>query len=131
MSVLTSVRAQRLVALLLAMAISLPVAAVATAALHGTPQVIQNAACKGYRERSGARDTSSGCNEGDQGSLAGFVSAANAVVSPAVIAMAAIAPIACLIGAGALMFGNRKGITIIGAALGTLVFVISIRGIVA
>jgi hypothetical protein len=29
------------------------------------------------------------------------------------------------------MFGNRKGLVIIGAALGTLVFVASIKGIVA
>jgi hypothetical protein len=62
--------------------------------------------------------------------LGKFVSAADALVGPAVIAMAAIAPLACVVGAGALMFGNRRGITIIGAALGTLIFVASVSGIV-
>lgn len=128
MSVLTSVRAPRVLALLLAMVISLPVAGVAVAALPGTPQVIRSAACDGY-SRGGANNDSSGC--GENGGLSGFVNAANAIVNPAVIAMAAIAPIACLVGAGALMFGSKRGLTIIGAALGTLVFVISIKGIVA
>jgi hypothetical protein len=118
----------RLLALVLAMAISLPIAAVATAALPGAPQVIRTAACDGY-DRS-ARGDSSGCSA-DNGGLAGFVNAANAIVNPAVIAMIAIAPLACLVGAGALMFGSKRGLTIIGAALGTLVFVISIKGIVA
>lgn len=62
--------------------------------------------------------------------LGKFVNAADALVGPAVIAMAAIAPLACVVGAGALMFGNRRGITIIGAALGTLIFVASVSGIV-
>jgi hypothetical protein len=62
--------------------------------------------------------------------LGKFVNAADALVGPATIAMAAIAPLACVVGAGALMFGNRRGITIIGAALGTLIFVASVSGIV-
>ena len=117
----------RLTALLLAFMLALPVAGVASAALGG-PQVIRNAACQGYKEGT-AEDDSSGC--GATGGLAGFTNAANAIVNPAVIAMVAVAPIACLFGAGALMFGSKKGMTIIGAALGTLVFVISIKGIVA
>ena len=63
--------------------------------------------------------------------LEGFVNAADALVSPAVVAMAAIAPLACIFGAGALMVGSRKGLPIVAAALGTLVFVASIKGIVA
>jgi hypothetical protein len=63
--------------------------------------------------------------------LEGFVNAADALVTPAVVAMAAIAPLACIFGAGALMVGSRKGLPIVAAALGTLVFVASIKGIVA
>jgi hypothetical protein len=63
--------------------------------------------------------------------LEGFVNAANALVGPALVAMAAIAPLGCVVGAGALMFGSRRGMTIIGASLGTLVFLGSVKGIVA
>jgi len=63
--------------------------------------------------------------------LGKFVNASRALVEPATIAMAAIAPLACIVGAGAVMFGNRRGMTIIGAALGTLVFCASLTGIVA
>lgn len=63
--------------------------------------------------------------------LGGFVQAADALVTPAIVAMAAVAPLACIVGAASLMFGSRKGLVIIGAALGTLVFVASIKGIVA
>ena len=63
--------------------------------------------------------------------LEDFVKAADALVTPAVVAMAAITPLACIFGAGALMVGSRKGLPIVAAALGTLVFVASIKGIVA
>jgi hypothetical protein len=63
--------------------------------------------------------------------LEGFVNAANALVGPALVAMAAVAPLGCVVGAGALMFGSRRGMTIIGASLGTLVFLGSVKGIVA
>src|SRR4051794_2520237 len=63
--------------------------------------------------------------------LENFVNAANALVSPALVAMAAVAPLGCVVGAGALMFGSRRGMVIIGASLGTLVFLGSVKGIVA
>jgi hypothetical protein len=63
--------------------------------------------------------------------LEGFVNAANALIGPALVAMAAIAPLGCLVGAGALMFGSRRGMVIIGASLGTLIFLGSVKGIVA
>ncbi|RKQ90821.1 hypothetical protein C8N24_0636 [Solirubrobacter pauli] len=63
--------------------------------------------------------------------LEGFVNAANALIGPALVAMAAVAPIGCVVGAGALMFGNRRGLVIIGSTLGTLVFLGSVKGIVA
>jgi hypothetical protein len=136
MSHLRSIRTRRVLSVLLALAFAAPVAATATLAL-GPAQVIKSAACKGYTERTnvspkvpGADDSSeSGCRE--KGGLTGFVNAANAIVDPAVIAMIAVAPIACLVGAGSLFFGSRRGLMIIGSALGTLVFVISVKGIVA
>jgi hypothetical protein len=63
--------------------------------------------------------------------LEGFVNAANALLSPALVAMAAIAPLGCVVGAGAVMFGSRRGMVIIGASLGTLIFLGSVKGIVA
>jgi hypothetical protein len=63
--------------------------------------------------------------------LDGFVNAANALLTPALVAMAAVAPLGCVVGAGALMFGSRRGMVIIGASLGTLIFLGSVKGIVA
>jgi hypothetical protein len=63
--------------------------------------------------------------------LEGFVNASNALVGPALVAMAALAPLGCVVGAGALMFGSRRGMVIIGASLGTLIFLGSVKGIVA
>jgi hypothetical protein len=63
--------------------------------------------------------------------LEGFVNAANALLTPALVAMAAVAPLGCVVGAGALMFGGRRGMVIIGASLGTLIFLGSVKGIVA
>jgi len=63
--------------------------------------------------------------------LEGFVNAANALLTPALVAMAAVAPLGCVVGAGALMFGSRRGMVIIGASLGTLIFLGSVKGIVA
>jgi len=129
MSQLMSIHAPRIARLLLVCALALPCAAVAAnAVIGGGPQVIRSAACDNYRGKD-PEDRSAGCR--DEEGLAGFTSAANAIVNPAVLAMVAIAPLACLVGAGALMFGNRRGLTIIGSALGVLVFLISIRGIVA
>ena len=63
--------------------------------------------------------------------LEGFVNASNALISPALVAMAALAPLGCVVGAGALMFGSRRGMVMIGASLGTLIFLGSVKGIVA
>jgi hypothetical protein len=63
--------------------------------------------------------------------LGGITSAADALDSPILVALIAICPLACLIGAAAVMFGNRKGLIIIGSALGALVFAGAVKGIVA
>jgi hypothetical protein len=63
--------------------------------------------------------------------LEGFVNAADALITPALVAMAAITPLGCILGAGALAFGSRRGMVIIGSSLGALIFLGSIKGIVA
>jgi hypothetical protein len=61
----------------------------------------------------------------------GFTNAAEALVDPAIVAVVALAPIACIIGAVSLMFGGgRRGMVTIGSALGSLVFIVSVKGIV-
>jgi hypothetical protein len=63
--------------------------------------------------------------------LEGFVNAADALITPALVAMAAITPLGCILGAGAVAFGSRRGMVIIGSSLGALIFLGSIEGIVA
>ncbi|MEA2312704.1 MAG: hypothetical protein QOE28_2672 [Solirubrobacteraceae bacterium] len=63
--------------------------------------------------------------------LEGFIKAADALITPALVAMAAVAPLGCIVGAGATMFGSRRGMVIIGASLGTLIFLGAVKGIVA
>jgi hypothetical protein len=98
------------------------------AALIGAPAVLVSALGHGptadiVRRAASIPETAEG--------LEGFVNAANALISPALVAMAAVAPLGCLVGAGALMFGSRRGMVIIGASLGTLIFLGSVKGIVA
>ena len=63
--------------------------------------------------------------------LAKFTSGADNLVNPAIIMTAAVAPLALLVGGAALLFGSRKGMVIIGGVVGALVFVGSVKGIVA
>ena len=63
--------------------------------------------------------------------LEGFVRASDALITPALVATAAVAPLGCIVGAGALMFGSRRGMVIIAASLGTLIFLGAVKGIVA
>jgi len=99
----------------LALALVSIVVAIAVALVSGSAEIVKNAA---------------GVGDAPEG-LGRFVQAADALVTPAIVAVAAVAPLACIVGAASLMFGGRKGLVIIGAALGTLVFVASIKGIVA
>ena len=63
--------------------------------------------------------------------LEGFVNAADALITPALVAMAAVTPLGCVVGAMMLMFGSRRGMVMVGSSLGTLVFLGSVKGIVA
>lgn len=84
-------------------------------------QIIRNAVCT-------ANAGQVNCNSAG---LGGITNAADALVSPVLVALFAICPIACLVGAGAVMFGNRRGVIIIASALGALVLAGAIKGIVA
>jgi hypothetical protein len=50
--------------------------------------------------------------------------------TPLLIALAAVAPLALIFGAGALMMGNRKALTIIGSTIGALALAASATGLV-
>jgi hypothetical protein len=84
-------------------------------------QIIRNAVCSA---NAGQID----CNSAG---LGGLVKAANDLISPVFVALIAVCPIACLVGAAAIMFGNRRGLVILGSALGALVLAGAVRGIVA
>jgi hypothetical protein len=63
--------------------------------------------------------------------LEGFVNASNALITPSLVAAAALTPLGCIVGAVAVGFGSRRGMQIIGFSLGALVFIGSVKGIVA
>lgn len=87
----------------------------ALALVGGTADIVRRAA--------GIGETSSG--------LEGFVRTADALITPVMVAMAAIAPLALIAGAGALMVGSRKGGMMMISAIGALVIVASAKGIIA
>jgi hypothetical protein len=88
---------------------------------HSSAQIIRNAVCT-------ANAGQLNCNSSG---LGGITNAADAIVSPIFVALIAVAPIACLIGAGAIMFGNRRGVIMVASALGALVLAGAVKGIVA
>jgi hypothetical protein len=50
--------------------------------------------------------------------------------TPLLIALAAVAPLALIFGAGALMIGNRRALTIIASTIGALALAASATGLV-
>jgi hypothetical protein len=102
-----------------------PVAAIVGALLligeSQSAQIIRNAVCTA---NAGQVD----CNSAGLGGITG---AADALISPVFVALVAICPIACLVGAGAVMFGHRRGVIIVASALGALVLAGAVKGIVA
>jgi hypothetical protein len=85
-------------------------------------QIIRSAVCAANTGTNGINCNASG--------LGGITNAANALISPILVALFAVAPIACLIGVGAVMVGSRRGIVIIAGALGALVLAGAVKGIV-
>ena len=62
--------------------------------------------------------------------LGGFVNAAHALVTPALVMVAAIAPLALIAGAIVLLFGGRRGMQIVGTSLGVLLLLGSVTALI-
>ena len=84
------------------------------AALHGSVEIVANAA---------------GIPKNAQG-IGGFVNGAQALVNPALVMVAAIAPLALIAGGLMLLFGSRRGMQIIGTSLGVLLLLGSVTALI-
>jgi hypothetical protein len=62
--------------------------------------------------------------------LGGFVNGAHALVTPALVMVAAIAPLALIAGGLVLLFGGRRGMQIVGTALGVLLLLGSVTALI-
>jgi hypothetical protein len=62
--------------------------------------------------------------------LGGFVNAAHALVTPALVMVAAIAPLTMIVGGVVLLFGGRRGMQIVGTALGVLLLLGSVNALI-
>lgn len=62
--------------------------------------------------------------------LGGFVNGAHALVEPALVMVAAIAPLALIAGGIVLLFGGRRGMQIVGTALGVLLLLGSVTALI-
>jgi len=62
--------------------------------------------------------------------LGGFVNGAHALVSPALVMVAAIAPLALIAGGVVLLFGGRRGMQIVGTAFGVLLLLGSVTALI-
>ena len=62
--------------------------------------------------------------------LGGFVNGAHALVTPALVMVAAIAPLALIVGAVILLFGGRRGLQIVGTSLGVLLLLGSVTALI-
>ena len=62
--------------------------------------------------------------------IGGFVNGAKALVDPALVMVAAIAPLALIAGGLVLLFGGRRGMQIIGTSLGVLLLLGSVTALI-
>ena len=62
--------------------------------------------------------------------LGGFVNGAHALVTPALVMVAAVAPLALLAGGVVLLFGGRRGMQIVGTSLGVLLLLGSVTALI-
>jgi len=62
--------------------------------------------------------------------IGGFVNGAKALVTPALVMVAAIAPLALIAGGLVLLFGGRRGMQIIGTSLGVLLLLGSVTALI-
>ena len=61
--------------------------------------------------------------------IGGFVNGAKALVDPALVMVAAVAPLALIAGGLVLLFGGRRGMQIIGTSLGVLLVLGSVTAL--
>jgi len=66
----------------------------------------------------------------DAQGIGGFVNGARALVTPALVMVAAIAPLALIAGGLVLLFGGRRGMQIIGTSLGVLLLLGSVTALI-
>src|SRR5579864_3725151 len=66
----------------------------------------------------------------DASGLGGFINGAHALVTPALVMVAAIAPLALIAGGLVLLFGGRRGMQIIGTSLGVLLLLGSVTALI-
>ena len=62
--------------------------------------------------------------------IGGFVNGARALVDPALVMVAAVAPLALIAGGLVLLFGGRRGMQIIGTSLGVLLVLGSVTALI-
>ena len=62
--------------------------------------------------------------------LGGFVNGAHALVTPALVMVAAVAPLALIVGAVILLFGGRRGMQIVGTSIGVLLLLGSVTALI-
>ena len=62
--------------------------------------------------------------------IGGFVNGAQALVDPALVMVAAVAPLALIAGGLVLLFGGRRGMQIIGTSLGVLLVLGSVTALI-
>jgi hypothetical protein len=62
--------------------------------------------------------------------LGGFVNGAHALLTPALVMVAAVAPLALVVGGVILMFGGRRGMQIVGTSLGVLLLMGSVTALI-
>ena len=62
--------------------------------------------------------------------IGGFVNGAKALIDPALVMVAAVAPLALIAGGLVLLFGGRRGMQIIGTSLGVLLLLGSVTALI-
>lgn len=62
--------------------------------------------------------------------IGGFVNGAHALVQPALVMVAAVAPLALVAGGVIVMFGGRRGMQIVGTSLGVLLLLGSVTALI-
>ena len=62
--------------------------------------------------------------------IGGFVNGARALVDPALVMVAAVAPLSLIAGGLVLLFGGRRGMQIIGTSLGVLLLLGSVTALI-